>query len=763
MAKKKSKKKSSRSRGSVGDQRGCEIESAQRSAGPRGRGKRKRSFDRGGRDATGSDKGGSSRIGDARGVRVMDDVLAQLRKQRAKAKAEKVGAAQEAMTGIEDVTDVQEEQNLKQRGRKAKTKDMGMYRYDPMKKTYFPVAATRRYDPHGVRNCISDNDNTTMTRQDGRNDATTFKNITGATLTLSTCPNLRNVRLGAATTPISLRRRNRVQLMVHAYQISSEITPSLRRRHDLRSEMMSAVLVSNGPRLVPAVRRVVVREGEIVGSRGKSVLVRGADVTYGEDRDSHCGEDCDTHCSAVGEIPSARHFKWVSLLKPLPLGPSQSSRGTPLDCGCKEVLHPSARTFDVMDSQGSSMMPHIVTISGGRDCSAITYREPETSIRPYPLGEDALGTNGSAVSQPPESNRRYNAVRFAPFMADGPVPTAIFGAISSSSRRRQENHSIFTLHRGPSEVDAAAPFASTDLQLPGNDTTTHMNDFVFSPGSSSSAPGIVAFAPGKGSNNKQCRPAFLDFSTMQLTIQPRGWKFGSETLCVEHFEADSPNTLVYGHRNGAISLLDYRSNTFSYTSKGDKLGFGSTMSISSLARCGKPHLFLAKGSFGTCRLYDVRTLGELNTEANQTPTLIHDMSSASNCGQSTLASACSGMAVDPTGTTLFSPCTSTVGDATSIGVWNISTGRLIREISLLPHLYQEVHGRSTNEKVGTLVEERGKEHRWCSSYCELASSITRTVDWNESGSDGFGAWIKFDPQVSAPTEGGGIHCVKFST
>eukprot|EP00957_Ditylum_brightwellii_P150256 11442805-Ditylum_brightwellii.AAC.1 len=90
----------------------------------------------------------------------------------------------------------------------------------------------------------------------------------------------------------------------------------------------------------------------------------------------------------------------------------------------------------------------------------------------------------------------------------------------------------------------------------------------------------------------------------------------SDALCVEYHDNDRCDTIMYGHRNGNISLLDCRSGSFSSIIKPVHSSrrshqqmdecFGSVTSIQSL---GSGESIIAKGSFGSLRVFDIRRLG----------------------------------------------------------------------------------------------------------------------------------------------------------
>ena len=649
----------------------------------------------------------------------MEDVMEQLRKQRAKGKA----AAKEREEKAPSCSGEAEGRAADGVGDGERT--MGNFRYDPTRKAYFPVSS-EGYNPNDVVgqpsttsssgiSCLDTGGPQSSRPDDGFNIDTTTSGNTMDQMALR-LSNGRQVNRGRNNHHCPSRT------LLHAHHVASEITSaSVLRRHRLRSEMASALHFAGGIHFRPAARRV---------------------ITEGADGDE---------------------MLWQYLLEPLPIAHShERSTSIATDCLCKHELHPSARTFDVMSSPhgGQRELPHVVTIvGGGSNGNNIHYRES----RPESEGPFTMQASRESNSRPTtdlSGARRYHCVRFAPFMVDHDLQncsSAVMGALSTDAFGG-DNCSTLTLHRGPTNADVATPFVTKELHVSHGSANGRieaiMNDFVFSPDGTIAAPGLVAFVPGLSCQRK-CRPIFLDFETMRTLTQPRGWRFVSEVLCVEHLNRDNSDGFLYGHRNGVVSVLDYRANVLIYTSKTNE--FGSIQNLESLAKVGKPNEFLAKGSFGSCRLFDIRKLSNAIddfTDEQRAPALVHEMFCMDTKPSQRLATAssgCAGMAIDTTGTTLLSPCVKGGEEwEVCLSCHNITSGAFLWEISLA-----SIGGRDGASNAGQTSSG--------SRYCELIGGATRnTGHSNEPTGGGLGAWVKFDPQLDLSDSAcGAIHNISF--
>ena len=112
---------------------------------------------------------------------------------------------------------------------------------------------------------------------------------------------------------------------------------------------------------------------------------------------------------------------------------------------------------------------------------------------------------------------------------------------------------------------------------------------------------IAAFAHSGASN---AGASFLDlFATKTICSIPTT----SEPLCVQYGRFSASNLAFLGHRDGSVSMIDTRSRDALYATDFSLPGdsFGSATSIQRIVRCNS---IAAKGSFGSCRIFDMRCL-----------------------------------------------------------------------------------------------------------------------------------------------------------
>jgi hypothetical protein len=236
----------------------------------------------------------------------------------------------------------------------------------------------------------------------------------------------------------------------------------------------------------------------------------------------------------------------------------------------------------------------------------------------------------------------------------------------------------------------------------------------------------------------------------------------SEPLCLQ-FQPNSFNdNLLLGHRDGSISMLDIRSRDvlFAHNSGLSKPGvssFGSAASIRPLKRDN--NLVVAKGSFGTCRLLDIRKLSNNIDSSRHRHSTVFELSLPNHILHKTKSTRCTGLAVDPDESIAVAPFAGQNGDI-HFAVWDIcSTGRLLRTLNLNDSL-----GKRSSDTSGNNA-----------AYCELSDVVTSGYEMicdedSETpfiSSKAYGLWLKTNLSISntvagaAPLMGGSIHHIKF--
>lgn len=273
-----------------------------------------------------------------------------------------------------------------------------------------------------------------------------------------------------------------------------------------------------------------------------------------------------------------------------------------------------------------------------------------------------------------------------------------------------------------------------------------LNDFAFSNvPSSSGGVSKIAFSPtvGRGAEDRR-HPVILDVASTIVSPAVRARDrvlFRSDTLRVEYQGNDR---ILYGHRNGDVSVVDVRSGAVTHAlgsnladhrfgvggamASGGATSFGSVSSVRALRRGGgnesssSDTMILARGSFGSCLLFDLRRHASNEDRRSS--------SSAASCGDhdprprsllrrmkvpvdhniDPVSSArCSGLVVDPDETVCLSPvvCDEEQGRRASLAVWSLETGAYVGK-RVIPAGADELH------------DERSSR----ATYCELSEVLT---------------------------------------
>ena len=267
-------------------------------------------------------------------------------------------------------------------------------------------------------------------------------------------------------------------------------------------------------------------------------------------------------------------------------------------------------------------------------------------------------------------------------------------------------------------------------------------------------PGLIAFAHSVGHRGGGAT-TFLDIWTGQVigaySITD------SEPLCVQFRKNHGKHQVLFGHRNGGLSLIDTRSPNDTIFAKGlnlslaDGTSFGSATTMQSLQK--DDNLVVMKGLFGSCRMIDLRCLSTNDTSQSQQATVLEYNLPESTVHQ-TKSVRCTGLAIDPTESMLVAPFANQQSDV-SFAMWNMTTGALLRTVNL----------NSTNNKSTSSSDTP--------AFCEILSSVitpgyemlcsedSDTPIISSSGSS-WGLWFKTGSLASsASVDCGGIHHMKF--
>mmetsp|Transcript_29063 Transcript_29063/g.61853 ORF Transcript_29063/g.61853 Transcript_29063/m.61853 type:complete len:227 (-) Transcript_29063:186-866(-) len=226
-------------------------------------------------------------------------------------------------------------------------------------------------------------------------------------------------------------------------------------------------------------------------------------------------------------------------------------------------------------------------------------------------------------------------------------------------------------------------------------------------------------------------------------------------MCLQFRRKNKKNNILFGHRDGSVSMIDTRSADALFATNLSMPGasFGSVSSIQPLQN---ENLAIAKGSFGSCRVFDLRRLSnsyDASSSQYQQSTLF-EMLIPDSMVHPTKSVRCTGLAVDPTDSIAIAPFASHNNDI-HFAMWDIGSGALIR-----------------TKKVNQLKTPDAGTDNSSSSFCELSSVLTSGYEMlckkdskvpviSSEGST-FGLWFKTNVlSDSSSPDGGGIHHIRF--
>ena len=426
--------------------------------------------------------------------------------------------------------------------------------------------------------------------------------------------------------------------------------------------------------------------------------------------------------SARRQIDShQRDIGWALMFPQLMQSPhqgsvSESEMDMPWDLSCKISLHSSSRTFDVQQGADHSRLPDIATLVDGGTFVRMAQANPRVWNEPNNM--NLFGARNTSF----EADNGNVMLRFAPRDSNN------FPNIARLNKSRP----------GKMDVVNVQPTQSSSLRV--DVSCCDCNDIAFHPlfGRGNFE---IAVAP------RICRNTSL--VTLHRDIHS-GTSFDlrtslfsrSDTLCVEYL---NDRIILFGHRNGSISMFDDRMDHIQLAASAHMQG-GSTTSILPLQN---GYMLLAKKSFGSCHLFDIRKMSE-----KKDSTMVWHLQPPTDTANSTLSFSCSGVAVDPTQTFAISP----FADSRRRGhfaVWSLINGSLLGS-------------KSCKISNSNMVD---CQSRISMPHCELRSVITPSWKVEAQGdgsmairkkSNAWSLWFKSgEVNPLAPNCAGSIHQLIF--
>jgi len=416
---------------------------------------------------------------------------------------------------------------------------------------------------------------------------------------------------------------------------------------------------------------------------------------------------------------------WVSMLPQLKCS-SDNRNSTPgveapWDIACKSSLHSASRTFDIQLGPDKLQFPRIVSLVDGGIFGRVHRGEPLVWNE-----ERYMGTEWRKETFF-DLKKESHSVRFLP-----PLSTDHLDVVRLTSKPSRD---IEIFRVGLSQIGVC--YVSRRLKVESsfdiNDITSHPS---FGRGSA-----LLSLATRVSRNSKElvlCYDVEKETSLKtQIGKYPK-----SDALCLEHLDE---NTVLFGHRNGAISLLDVRNGAVHKVSSADQNG-GSTKSLLPLA-CG--NIFIAKKLFGDCHVFDLR-----KTEARRNDDslrMIWNLVTPVGIADRMLSSCCTGIAVDPSEKVVISPF-SDHNRLGHVGFWSLTSGRLIG-----------------SKAINTLASAQSGS-RTNLPHCELRSTVTPSwkIDTSQrkhcvtSCKNSWSLWFKsWEVEPNAPHCMGSIHQLTF--
>lgn len=273
--------------------------------------------------------------------------------------------------------------------------------------------------------------------------------------------------------------------------------------------------------------------------------------------------------------------------------------------------------------------------------------------------------------------------------------------------------------------------------------------------------------------------------------------FQSDVLCIEYYGY----CIIYGQRNGCLTLLDERSGTVTHTlqsrfadfSDDNQLSshrpvFGSVSSLKVLNANEKnanyPSSIVARGSFGSCHCFDLRRAGSSDAykisqrdgsssvSSTRPHSLLWQMRVPPHESINSFASTrCSGIAVSPGNFTCISPYISDENggvQSSHLGMWSLVSGRYIGSVGLGTTQIGENLSPPYCELSHTVTEAWEIKQRYHRNKDKEKDTYISSIEQNQAS---WGLWLKSGNigsnaglgsfLITPPMEAGAVHHVTF--
>ena len=385
------------------------------------------------------------------------------------------------------------------------------------------------------------------------------------------------------------------------------------------------------------------------------------------------------------------------------------------DLVCKPFLHPSSRTFDAtMDSTGTML-------------NTITIERRNTVCAKYNWGVSGDFSTLVLPTWCQIVNVRNLPLYRSSETATGRIYSGLL--VQSSEDRRSETPSSFAL------LDMASEGEDCKVVLESGFPDSFPNDFAIN------EDNLIMFAPSCLNRNSPAKLYKLPLSSFENPMEESvlDHKSGfpmSDAFCINTCTSASAmrSCFVMGHRSGQLSLLDSRTPNLvcRSTERIEEFhdGFGAVTALNALSNGNE---ILAKGSFGDCRLYDIRLMGTASpgglrsqhspkrrmdsavVRALQLPTVFDSV-------RSKMSQYCNGVTTVEGESMVIAPLLDQ-SEEPCFGCWSLRSGQWIGQRQISP----------SQSRTASLSNDPTVASSTIPPYLELCSSVTPVFGVNESG------------------------------